>query len=106
VASATEASGVTAYFVLVLISCAAYLPIVLPEQLGDDEPPTALRVIRRAVVIAPVVFAIAGTVLSTQTRWARVAGGIASRDATAVEIRRPAREFCRQMSDQVSPEPA
>jgi hypothetical protein len=85
---------------LMLVFVALYLPIVLPEQVGDDELSTLVEIIRWAVVVAPAVFAIAGTVLCAYARWAVVAGGVASRDGTVVEFCHPAPEFSREMTNQ------
>ncbi|WP_144127625.1 hypothetical protein [Catellatospora sichuanensis] len=90
----------TACFVLVPVSCALYLPVVLPEQLGDEELSTLAETIRWAVVVAPGVFGIAGVALSAYARWAVVAGGVAGRHGTVVEFRRPAPQFSQQMTDQ------
>ncbi|GAA1371114.1 hypothetical protein [Catellatospora chokoriensis] len=91
-------TAATSCFVLVPVSCALYVPVVLPEQLGEGEPSTLAEIVRWAVVVAPAVFAITGVVLSAYARWAVVAGGVAGRDGTTVEFRRPAARFAQQVT--------
>ncbi|GAB4052600.1 hypothetical protein [Catellatospora paridis] len=93
-------TAATVCFVLVPVSCALYVPVVLPEQLGDDEPSTLAEIVRWTVLVAPAVFAIAAVVLSAYARWAVVAGGVAGRNGTTVELRRPAPQFAQQVTDQ------
>ncbi|MEU8080210.1 hypothetical protein AB0B31_32740 [Catellatospora citrea] len=96
-------TAATVCLVLVPVSCALWVPVVLPEQLGDDELSTLAEIVRWAVVVAPAVFAIAGVVLSAYARWAVVAGGVAGRDGTTVEFRRPAAQFAQQVTGQAGP---
>jgi hypothetical protein len=69
----------------------------LAEPLGQEDVPIAMEIIRWVVIVAPGVLAIAGTALLAYARWAVIAGGVASRDGTAVKFRRPAPDFFQAM---------
>lgn len=88
---------VVACLVLMMCACALFIPFVLPEQLGDDRPAPVVEIIRWMVIVAPAVLGIAGTVLLARLRWAVIAGGVARRDGIAVEFRRPAPDFAREL---------
>jgi hypothetical protein len=80
---------------LVFVSICLYVPVVLPEQLGDEEIPTLFEVIRWTVLFAPLVFSVAAAALLSYARWAVIARAVARRDGASLEFRRPAPEFVR-----------